>query len=83
MASPPYTTRAYRAAKAELVGAPCWMCGKPSTTVDHYPPLSAFPPGRWVGTFRPACQPCQHAQGERLARERYHGSRPALPSRVW
>lgn len=83
VAKPEYRTRAYRHAKVEMRGAPCWMCGRPSDSVDHYPPISAFPPGRWRGIFRPACLDCQRDQGRRVALEGYRGVRSPLPSRAW
>jgi hypothetical protein len=47
----------------------CWIASGPwctgiGTTVDHDPPLSAFPaPELWRGAFRPACKQCQDRQG--------------------
>lgn len=83
MAKPQYRTKAYAEAKRRLRGAPCVWCGAPSDSVDHYPPVSSFPPGRWVGIFRPACLPCQIRQGKQVLRERGRNWRPALPSRTW
>ena len=83
MADPVYNARAYKAAKVAMAGAPCWRCGKPSDSVDHVPPVSSMPKGRWVGIFRPACMSCQIAEGHQIMHDRRHGIRPALPSRAW
>ena len=56
----------YRRRRAKLVGLPCVWCGAHSTTADHIPPLSAFPPGQWVGELKPACVRCN--SGNRAAR---------------
>ncbi len=64
---------AYRRVSAEFkTGAyVCHLCNeRPGTTVDHIPPLSAFPHWRmWQGEYRPACKPCQDRQGGRLRAE--------------
>lgn len=59
-------TRAYRKARAPLIGQPCWRCGKPATTADHVPPLAEWYRTHtepWAGELRPSCGPCQHIDG--------------------
>ena len=68
MAVADYNAGVYRQARRALRGAPCWICGKPSDTVDHVPPLSSRPPGLWAGELRPACARCNYSTGGRLAR---------------
>lgn len=77
---------AYRRVAAEFkTGAyPCWICGeRPGTTVDHQPPLSAFPHHTlWQGVYKPACKPCQDSQGGKIG-VRALGRTPRPRSRQW
>lgn len=62
----------------------CHLCGEaPGLTVDHDPPLSAFPHWRmWSGRLLPACKSCQDRQGGQIRAEQ-SGHRPRPRSRVW
>ena len=68
----PYDEAAYRRARAELKAnpAPCWVCGRPGTTVDHVPSLSQHRHVKGSGccTLRPACARCNY--GGRATRTR-------------
>ena len=76
-----YRTSAYVAAKRSLRGQRCHICGAPSDTVDHDPPLSSFPDWRsWKGRLRPACRRCQNRQGGRVV---HNPVRLGTPSRSW
>lgn len=46
--------QARRALHLEL-HPPCYWCGAPATTADHYPPLVTHPDTTYLV---PACQPC-------------------------
>lgn len=66
---------------------PCAIASGPwctgiGDTIDHDPPLSAFPHWRlWQGTWRGACKPCQDRQGGQLSQQVQGRGRPK--SRVW
>lgn len=74
---PEYDTPAYRAARVALRGLPCRVCGVPSDTVDHVPPLvDARRRGvPWSGTLEPACRSCNSALGAAEGRAKPKGSR--------
>lgn len=76
----PHYNGAYQRMRRALVGKPCWQCGQPATTADHYPPLSRLRPGeRWNGVLRPMCVPCMRKQAGQLG-----GARPRFArSRAW
>lgn len=70
----PYTDPEYRAAldvlRHNAVG--CWRCGARATTPDHVPPLAEHVHVRGSGCcqLRPACAPCNLADGARLTNRR-------------
>lgn len=60
--------------------APCFHCGKPATSADHYPvPRSEGGPDT-LDNLVAACLPCNVARGVQLYQDR---TRPPPPSRVW
>jgi len=69
----PYNDPEYRAAKAKLTRspAPCWECGKPATTPDHWPPLAEHEHVRGARCciLRPHCRACSDRQGGKMAHE--------------
>ena len=71
MASRPYNDPAHRAAVAAIKRAPtpCWMCGRPATTIDHVPPLALHTHTRGTSCceHRPACGRCNYGAGRAIA----------------
>lgn len=57
-----YRDPAYIQAKGALRGAPCWMCGAPSDTVDHLTPLAAGGTNH-PSNLAPACRTCNSSRG--------------------
>ena len=68
MSGSPYGYRYRQERKRLLAGDPLcvWGCGRPATTADHIPPVSAFPAGQWQGRLVPACEKCN--KGRRVMR---------------
>ena len=60
--------------------APCFHCGAPATTADHYPvPRSEGGPDT-LDNLVPACLPCNVSRGVKLYWDRTHAP---PPSRRW
>lgn len=52
------------AARVELYGGKCWMCGMPWEHIDHVIPLSRGGT-HWPANLRPACADCNLRKGNR------------------
>lgn len=56
-----YTKAHHIAARWEMFGGKCWICGKPATTTDHVIPLSRGG-SHWPSNLRPACLSCNSSK---------------------
>lgn len=50
------------AARRELYGNRCWMCGADAQAMDHVKPIAAGG-SNWPANLRPACKPCNSRKG--------------------
>jgi hypothetical protein len=77
-------TAVYKQARRQLLGLPCWQCGRPAFTVDHVPALHTAPHWRlWSGELRPACAHCNYGGGMAYLMGRQGKRRRTNPSRAW
>lgn len=60
--------------------APCFHCGAPATSADHYPVPRSEGGADALDNLVAACLPCNVARGVQLYQER---TRPPAPSRRW
>lgn len=59
-----YTTKEHIAARWEMWGGQCWICGAPATAIDHVKPLTAGG-GHWPCNLRPICEHCNPSKGNK------------------
>jgi 5-methylcytosine-specific restriction endonuclease McrA len=57
-----YSTVDQIAARIELFGSACWLCGRPYEAVDHVIPLARGGTA-WPANQRPICKRCNSAKG--------------------
>lgn len=62
--APGYSTADDIAARWEMWGGQCWMCGRVATETDHVIPISRGG-SNWPANLRPACKPCNSRKGTR------------------
>lgn len=64
----------------DLGYTPCYWCGRPATSADHYPiPRSDGGPDT-LDNLVAACLPCNISRGVQMHYDRHH---PPPPSRRW
>lgn len=81
MSRPEYKTAEYQHAKRMLKGKRCVTCGAKADTVEHYPPISAFPPGRWRGNYYPMCGRCNYSRGGAIGAKKTNAKRKLAKKR--
>lgn len=71
----------YERARSRLQRAvvPCTLavpgvCTGRATSLDHQPPVAAFPPGQWQGRLVPVCLPCNTHTGGSVRRSQFPGA---------
>jgi 5-methylcytosine-specific restriction endonuclease McrA len=70
-----------RAQVFEVKGRRCHHCGRPATTVDHYPVPAAAGGPAVLGNLVPACKPCNSSRGATFG-NRLRGRRRAARRRA-
>ena len=59
-----YTTATHIAARCEMWGRRCYLCGAPMEAVDHVIPLAKGGP-HWPANLRPICKSCNSAKKDK------------------
>jgi 5-methylcytosine-specific restriction endonuclease McrA len=77
----PYDKAMHRRASRAIRGLPCWVCGRPSSELDHVVALAdggaAFVPQN----VAPSCRACNRRRGLEVARRHVRGL--GVHSRRW
>ena len=87
MIVPGYATDEQRAARAELWGGHCYMCGAPAIQMDHVKPIAAGG-ANWPCNLRPICVRCNSKKGSiwpwgRVEMTVWHSGRAVRMGYAW
>ena len=72
-----HSTAEQVAARVDMWGGTCWMCGKPWQEIDHVIPLSRGGTN-WPANLRPACARCNNSKNgndHKMYVKNYHGGK--------